>query len=74
MSHVQEIDMIGFRALKFFHDRYCQEGLLLLVSGMNAKFYETLNKTGLRQEIGQGHIFPYIDEALACAKLELVIY
>jgi SulP family sulfate permease len=72
MSHVQVIDMTGVKALKFFYDRCNEEGLTLLVSGINSKVLETLNKTGISKEIGHDHIFPHIDDALAYAKLELV--
>lgn len=72
MSHVQVIDMTGVKALKFFYDRCSEEGLTLLVSGINSKVFETLNNTGLSKEIGVDHIFAHIDDALSYAKIELV--
>lgn len=72
MTHVPVIDMTGIKALQYFYDRCSQNGLLLLISGVNQKVLDVLTKTGLQKQVGKRHIFPHLDEALHYAKKKVV--
>lgn len=71
MGHVPLVDASGMHALREFHGM-CQRGKsFLLLSGMQERAEKDLKRFGLTQLIGEEHIFPHVEGALAKAS-ELV--
>jgi SulP family sulfate permease len=71
MRHVPMIDASGMHALKEFHQRCLKQNTFLLLSGVQPQTAQDLKQFGLTALIGEQHMFPHIDEALAKAE-ELV--
>ena len=67
MRQVPMIDASGMHALKEFHQRCQKEKISLLLSGIQPQAKQEIENFGLTRLIGESHIFPRIDEALAKA-------
>ncbi|OGN64525.1 MAG: sodium-independent anion transporter [Chlamydiae bacterium RIFCSPHIGHO2_12_FULL_49_9] len=69
MRHVPMIDASGMHALKEFFQRCQREKTTLLLSGVHGQTAADLKRFGLTKLIGEEHIFPHIDKALARAAI-----
>ncbi len=67
MRHVPLIDASGMHALKEFYQKCRRNKTVLLLSGIRGQTEKDLKKYGLAELIGESHIFPHIDGALAKA-------
>lgn len=67
MRHIPMIDASGMHALKEFYHKCRKAKTLLLLSGVHGQTEKDLRKFGLTHLIGESHIFPHIDAALAKA-------
>lgn len=70
MRQVPIIDATGIRALQQFAQKCKKKGIVFLVSGVNENLRDLFHRTHVDQEIGEDHIFPNIDAALAYAKTQ----
>ncbi|HSX11512.1 MAG TPA: sulfate permease [Chlamydiales bacterium] len=68
MRHIPMIDASGMHALKEFYHKCHRAKTILLLSGIHGQTAKDLHKFGLTRLIGEAHIFPHIDAALAKAK------
>lgn len=69
MRHVPLVDASGMNALKEFYYKCHKNNTTLLLSGIHGRTASDLRNFGLTHLIGEEHIFPHIDAALAKAKL-----
>ena len=67
MRSVSMIDASGMYALKEFYDQCKKRDTALFLSGMQGQTRRSLKKFGLFDVIGEKHIFPDIDSALAAS-------
>lgn len=65
MQHVPMIDTTGLQALQSFHLKCQEQNILFLISGVQPRVMSVLKKNHLEKALGQFHIFPYIEAALA---------
>jgi SulP family sulfate permease len=73
MRYVPHIDATGLNALREFHRRCVKHSTLLLLGGVHAHPLFEMVKAGMDREIGLGHIFGSLDEALRHARKVLGI-
>jgi sulfate permease, SulP family len=65
MRKVPIVDATGMRALKNFQAKCKKRGIVLLISGASDKMISRFRKSGLLSLVGEDHIFPDIEAALA---------
>lgn len=68
MRHVSLIDSTGMRALQQFAETCKKKEILLLLSGVHGELATTLQQGNVEKNVGQEHIFPHINAALAYAR------
>jgi SulP family sulfate permease len=68
LRHVPAIDATGLSLLRDLHRRSQRDGTVLMLSGIHSQPRIALARDGLLAEIGEEHVFPTIDEALAAAR------
>ncbi len=68
MQKVPIVDTTGIRALKEFHRKCEQKGILFLLTGVSKKIKATFEKASVEKTIGKDHIFPDINSALFYVK------
>lgn len=68
MHNVPFVDASGMHALKEFYQKCHHNRTTLLLSGVYGQAEKDLKKFGIVRLVGEGHIFPHIDAALAKAE------
>lgn len=68
MRHVPLVDASGMHALKEFYQKCHRSKTVLLLSGVHGQTEKDLKHFGVTRLIGESHIFPHIDAALAQAE------
>ncbi len=68
MRHVPLVDASGMHALKEFYQKCHRNKTILLLSGIHGQTEKDLKHFGITRLIGEGHVFPHIDAALAKAE------
>lgn len=71
MRQVPAIDATGLHALQRFYDTCHQRGTTMLVSGIQPRVREVLQRAGLYDRIGGEHFHPHSRAALAYARARL---
>lgn len=67
MRKVSFIDSTGIHNLEQLHLRLQRDGIQLVLSGVNEKVFQTLDKAGLVNKIGRENVLSHINAALARA-------
>ena len=67
MRKVSFIDSTGIHNLEQLHLRLQRDGIQLVLSGVNQKVFNTLDKAGLVNKIGRENVLSHINAALARA-------
>jgi len=62
---INQLDATGEEAIRAIHERLHEGGVTLVFSGLKKQVLDVMRNTGLFDEIGQQHIFPNEDQALA---------
>ncbi len=62
---INQLDATGEEAIRAIHERLREGGVTLVFSGLKKQVLDVMRNTGLFDEIGQQHIFPNEDQALA---------
>ena len=68
MRHVPFMDATGAYALEEFYLRCQKQGIMLILSGVQAQPYEVLTDDGLVEKFGQENVTDHIDKALERAR------
>jgi SulP family sulfate permease len=68
MRKVSFIDSTGIHNLEQLHKRLQRDGIQLVLSGVNEKVFNTLDKAGLVNKIGRENVRNHINGALARAE------
>ncbi|GAB6097536.1 sulfate permease [Desulfatiferula olefinivorans] len=71
MRHILFIDATAMRSFEEMLDKSEKEGTRVLLSGVRPTLRHALDKSGLTDRLGEDHIFPCIEDALARSR-ELV--
>ncbi len=68
MRKVSFIDSTGLHNLEIFIEAALKEGQRVILSGVNKKVYNSIERAGIISKIGKENVLPHIDEALARAE------
>ncbi len=71
LRHVPAIDATGIMLLRDLFRRSYKEGTTLMIAGLQAQPRAALERAGVLEEIGDGHVFMTVDEAISAATEEL---
>ena len=69
MRKVSFIDSTGLHNLEIFIEAALKAGQTVLLSGVNDKVYNSIERIGLLDKIGKENVLPHIDKALERAKM-----
>ena len=73
MRQATMVDAAGINALKEFQHRCERLGILFLLSGVNIEIRKVLKEAGVVEEIGEGHFFPHLNDALSYSRQHLEV-
>jgi SulP family sulfate permease len=71
MRHVPAIDSTAMHALRDLVRRTRKDGTVVYFSDIQPQPLAALNQSELLDEIGEGNLFPDVDQALAAARTQL---
>jgi sulfate permease, SulP family len=71
MRNVSMLDSTGLRALRDVAHRSQSERTLVLLAELHAQPAETIDRSPLREEIGEGQVYPTLEDALDRARAHM---
>jgi SulP family sulfate permease len=70
MRKVPLIDASGLHALKLFQEKCKQRGIAFLLSGVQKPVKDSMQRSGIVDEIGEDHFFSNLNQALDYCRAE----